>query len=117
QNHVTRLRETACDFEADAFVGARHESHSLTHRSAPPLSNRCCPLANDERSLAKYSAASATSFTDPIRGIGRYAFTASQYDASTTRLKIPAPSIAVGRIELTVTPRWPSSFANTSTKY
>src|SRR6516162_10092126 len=36
---------------------------------------------NDERSLAKYSAASATSFTDPIRAIGRYAFTASRYDA------------------------------------
>src|SRR5215471_7094673 len=83
QNHVTRLRDTACDFEADAFVGARHEGHSLTHRSAPPLSNRCCPLTNDERSLAKYSAASATSFTDPIRAIGRYDFTASRYDAST----------------------------------
>src|SRR5262249_13593472 len=117
QDHDPRLGHPACDFEADAFVGARHERHRLLHRSAPPLSNRCWPLTNEERSLAKYSAASAASFTDPMRALGRYAFAAARYEGSTPCPKIPAPSVAVGRMELTVTPRGPSSFASTSTKY
>src|SRR6476646_5966335 len=33
-----------------------HDVSSFPYRSAPPLSKRCWPLTNEDRSLAKYSA-------------------------------------------------------------
>jgi hypothetical protein len=38
---------------------------------APPLTSRCCPEMKDERSLAKNSAAFATSSTSANRPIGQ----------------------------------------------
>jgi hypothetical protein len=42
---------------------------------APPVQQRFCPLTNDDKSPAKYSAASATSSAVPMRPIGILFFT------------------------------------------
>ena len=68
------------------------------------------------RSLARYSAVLATSSSVPIRCIGRNDLMKFRKSALTSLAKIPAPSIAVGKIELTATPREPSSLARISTR-
>src|SRR5712671_2095818 len=40
QDHVTRLRDRACDFETDAFVGARHKGHWFSRRTHLRFSRR-----------------------------------------------------------------------------
>src|SRR3954463_1774121 len=66
---------------------------------------RCWPLTKPARLLARYWAASATSATVPMRLIGRMDWMSCATSSGTPPVKTPAPSVAVGRIELTVTPR------------
>ncbi len=98
-------------------VGLSKLNLSGPYPCAPPLSRRCWPLTNADRSLARYSAALATSSTVPILFIGRNDSTHSRIFAVAPPVNTPAPSIVVGRIELTATLRCPISFARTSTTY